>query len=93
MFKKSVNPNANPLRALRTAADFHAISPGATCKKLQYDQELSVFVLKLADGSTLVVAGNEESAWDRGVEMLENGHAPAPAYVRAPKCPEALAAQ
>lgn len=73
MFKKSVKQNSNPLRQYRTEAEFLALSPGATCKKLEYSQDLAVFVLKLADGSTFVVAGNEESAWDRGVDLLEKG--------------------
>lgn len=32
-----------------------------------------MYVLRLADGSTFVVAGTEESAWDRGFEMLTKG--------------------
>jgi hypothetical protein len=72
MFKKPSKSN-NPLRAHRTQAEFLALSPGASCKELKYSPDLSVFILKLANGATFVVAGNEETAWDRGVDMLERG--------------------
>lgn len=72
MFKKSAKQH-NPLRPYRTAAEFLAISPGATCRKTQYSPDLSVYILRLADGAAFVVAGTEESAWDRGVEMLQKG--------------------
>jgi hypothetical protein len=73
MSKKIVNSHSNPLRPFRTKAEFLAVSPGATCEELKYSPDLSAFILKLANGTTFVVAGNEESAWDRGVDMLEKG--------------------
>lgn len=63
----------NPLVAPRTEADFQARWPGSTCKKFNYDADLSVFIIRLADGLQIAVGANPEALWEKAYALLDKG--------------------
>jgi hypothetical protein len=69
---KSSNPrHKNPLAPPRTAADFLARWPGATCTPFKYAPGMSVLILRLADGMMVATGYREAALWDKGMSLME----------------------
>jgi hypothetical protein len=63
----------NPLVAPWTEADFQARWPGSTCKKMKYDTDMQVFIVRLADGLLVAAGANPAALWDKAYALLDKG--------------------
>lgn len=68
-----LSPVRNPLVAAKTQSDFLARWPGASCKRLNYDNDLSVYVLRLSNGMFVGACSNANELWDRAYALLDKG--------------------